>query len=119
MKWARRSGANLGVDAADGATRQATTPQGLYAEVMVPDPNGNVLESLYHEIVLARSLAKSPAIGTVDFSFVEVESQVQDLFQTNQLMAVIVNPAYLGAANPPPKGKTPPPASAPTFNRRW
>jgi hypothetical protein len=114
MKWARRSNT---AEPADTAKRQATTPQGLYAEVAVPDPNSNVAESLYHEIVLARSLAKSPAVGTVDFSFVELEPQTQDLFQTNQLMAVIVNPAYLGAANPPPKGKPIPPDGVPIFNR--
>jgi hypothetical protein len=114
MKWARRTSAAA---VADTTTRQATTPQGLYAEVAVPDPNSNVAESLYHEVVLARSNAKSPATGPVDFSFVELEPQTQDLFQTNQLMAVIVNPAYLGAANPPPEGKPVPPPGVPTFNR--
>jgi hypothetical protein len=112
MKRARRAGA---ASIAGGATRQATTPQGLYAEVTVPDPASAAPESDYHEVVLARSLAKTSATGTVDFSFVDLEAPLQDLFQTNQLMAVIVNPTHLGAANPPPAGKPPP--VPPLFNR--
>jgi hypothetical protein len=112
IKQVRRSGARGIVD---GATRQATTPQGLYAEITVPDPTSDAPESDYHEVVLARSLAKTPATGTVDFSFVDLEAPLQDLFQTNQLMAVIVNPAHLGAANPPPPGEPVP--KPPLFNR--
>jgi hypothetical protein len=112
MKRARRASA---ANAVGAATRQATTPQGLYAEVTVPDQTSDTPESDYHEVVLARSLPKTPAIGPVDFSFVDLEAPLQDLFQTNQLMAVIVNPAHLGAANPPKPGNPTP--APPLFNR--
>ncbi|MBB4003109.1 hypothetical protein [Aurantimonas endophytica] len=76
---------------------QATTPQGLYAEVEIPDGGG---EALYETVVLARS--QDAAGGTLDFGFESLAPELQSLFQTNQLMAVIVNPAKLGAPNPPP-----------------
>ena len=96
---------------------QATTPQGLYAEVELADVSSGG-EAMYDKIVLAKSTAKKTA-GVqgpdVEFSFEFLEAPLQDLFQTNQLMAVVVNPDSLGTAVP---SKAPqPPAGDPVFNR--
>jgi hypothetical protein len=97
VKRARRS--RLAAPAPGTAdTHQATTPQGLYAEVELP--SADTAETLYHKVVLARSIAKLPAIGSVDFGFENLTPELQNLFETNQLMAVIVNPAKLGAQSP-------------------
>ena len=97
VKRARRS--RLAAPAAATLdTHQATTPQGLYAEVELP--SAATAETLYHKVVLASSIAKLPATGSVDFGFENLTPELQNLFETNQLMAVIVNPAKLGAQSP-------------------
>jgi len=95
MKLARR----LDAVAVAADIRQATTPQGLYAEVTVPDPSSGDFESSYEKVVLAKSIPKQPATGAVDFGFTDLAAELQSLFQTNQLMSVIVNPKFLGAPN--------------------
>ncbi len=96
---------------------QATTPQGLYAEVEVADAASGG-EAMYDKIVLAKSTPKQTS-GTpgqdVEFSFEFLEAPLQDLFQTNQLMAVVVNPGSLGT--PVPSKDPKPPAGNPVFNR--
>ncbi len=99
---AQRAFRRARVQAAEGEeaqTQQATTPQGLYAEIETTSAAG--AEALYQKVVIARSIAKLPARGSVDFGFASLEPELQDLFQTNQLMAVIVNPAKLGRPTPP------------------
>lgn len=93
---------------------QATTPQGLYAEVEIPAGGG---EALYEKIVLARSQDPKAVGGTRDFGFEGLAPELQNLFQTNQLMAVIVNPARLGAPNPPPPTRPVPQAGTALFDR--
>lgn len=104
LKNARKS--RLKVAGAAANTHQATTPQGLYADVEVPSQDSP--ESLYHRVVVARSIAKLPAAGSVDFAFNALTPELQNLFQTNQLMAVITNPAKLGSpvASAPASGDT-------------
>lgn len=96
LKNTRKSRLHAIAGAAD--THQATTPQGLYAEVETPSAASP--ESLYQRVVVARSIAKLPASGSVDFAFNALTPELQNLFQTNQLMAVIVNPARLGVPGP-------------------
>lgn len=104
LKTARR-GRALAAKAEGELTHQATTPQGLYAEVETTTSVG--AEALYQKVVIARSIAKLPARGSVDFGFASLEPELQDLFQTNQLMAVIVNPTKLGRPGTPlPPGQT-------------
>lgn len=79
-------------------THQSTTPQGLYAEIATASSGG--AEALYQKIFLAKSNAKKPATGEVDFGFLEPDANLQNLFQTNQLLAVIVNPGHLGEPSP-------------------
>lgn len=98
VKHARRSRL-AALDRADADTHQATTPQGLYAEVDLPSSAS--AETLYHKVVLASSIAKLPAAGRVDFGFENLTPELQSLFEINQLMAVIVNPTKLGT---PPAG---------------
>lgn len=112
LKAMRRNGAAA---LANATLRQATTPQGLFAEVTVPDAGSGGVEAMYDKVVLAKSVAKLPAVGSVDFSFIELEAPLQSLFQTNQLMAVIVNPEYLG--NPVASFQEPPTEpGTPVFN---
>ena len=92
------------------AVQQTTTPQGLYAELELPTPSSP--ETLYERVVVARSLGQA---GTIDFGFEVLAPELQDLFQTNQLMAVIVDPAKLGAPAPADPA---PPAGTPVFNRQ-
>jgi hypothetical protein len=110
IRNARKS--RLGVAARNPTLHQATTPQGLYAEVEIPDDGG---EALYEKIVLARSL--TAAGGTLDFGFEGLAPELQNLFQTNQLMAVVVNPARLGAPNPPPATTPQPQSGTARFDR--
>ncbi|UIJ71028.1 hypothetical protein [Aurantimonas sp. HBX-1] len=98
--------------AAAGTLHQATTPQGLYAEVEIPDGGG---EALYEKIVLARS--QQGTDSPLDFGFEGLAPELQSLFQTNQLMAVIVNPAKLGAPNPPPANPSAPQLGTALFDR--
>ncbi|OIN45259.1 hypothetical protein BLL37_31175 [Pseudomonas azotoformans] len=109
LKNARNS--RLRVAGVSASTHQATTPQGLYADVEVPSQDSP--ESLYHRVVVARSIAKLPATGSVDFAFNALKPEVQNLFQTNQLMAVVVNSTKLGA----PVLSAPVSADAATFER--
>lgn len=61
-------------------------------------------------VVLARSM------GGVNFGFENLTPEMQNLFETKQLMAVIVNPAQLGT--PRPSANAPqPPAGTPVFDR--
>ena len=113
MKLAQRSGA---ITVAP-TVRQATTPQGLYAEVTVPDPSSGNFESSYEKVVLAKSIPEQPATGAVDFGFTHLHAKLQSLFQTNQLMSVIVNPEFLGMPNPFDEYGTVPELGAPAFNR--
>lgn len=112
---AQRASVRGSARAADGdpRTHQATTPQGLYAEVEL---STTAAEALYQKVVMARSIAKLPARGSVDFGFESLAPELQDLFQTNQLMAVIVNPARLGRPGPRPE-HDPAAVGEPVFDR--
>lgn len=107
---ARRAARTMAAPEAEDL-HDATTPQGLYARVEIPDKG----EALYDAVVVARSDAKKPATGTMDFGFEFLAAPLQDLFQTNQLMAVIVNPQHLGS--PQPAKGSGPAAGAAVFNR--
>lgn len=70
-------------------TTLTTTPQGLLASVAKGGGGAD-----YVKVVLAQTQAAPK--GANQLAFVDLELELQNLFQTNQLFSVIVNPAHLG-----------------------
>jgi len=70
-------------------TGNATTPQGLVAQV-AQGPAG----SDYQKVVLA--LSDAPVGRAPEMAFIDLQAPLQALFQANQLFAVVVNPQWLG-----------------------
>ncbi|HVZ37956.1 MAG TPA: hypothetical protein VHI13_01670 [Candidatus Kapabacteria bacterium] len=88
-KLARRARLLAGTAVAADAPTQTTTPQGLLAQVA----KGSV-GSDYVKVTLAQS---EPAPDRPpEMVFWNLETPLQNLFQTNQLFSVVVNPKNLG-----------------------
>lgn len=86
----------------DDDTDMAATPQGLLAQVVK-----NSSPTQYEKIILAQSV---PAAGRpAEMAFVLPNAELQGVFMTNQLFAVVTNPANLGVlipdVTPPPPGQ--------------
>lgn len=75
---------------ADAVSTKTTTPQGLLAEVT----EGSIGAD-YTKVTLAQSV---PTPGRPpEMAFIDLEVPLQNLLQSNQLFAVVVNPKFLGA----------------------
>jgi len=70
-------------------TTNATTPQGLLAEIDMSTGHTD-----YVAVVLAQSDTKNTPASQM--AFCNLTTELQRLFQTNQLFAVITDPTYLG-----------------------
>lgn len=77
---------------AQAGSAVATSPQGFLVELA---------GETYAKVTLARSSA--PA----DLAFQDVTAELQNLLQTNQLFAVLVDPKHVGAAGPAASSGTP------------
>ncbi|KQY26149.1 hypothetical protein ASD38_20615 [Caulobacter sp. Root487D2Y] len=91
LRAASLAALNATADATVGATitPNGTTPQGLLAQLDQSSGHSN-----YEAVILAQS--DDLGTPTSQMSFQNVDAVLQGLFQTNQLFAVITNPAHLG-----------------------
>lgn len=91
------------LDAALDDVTKTTTPQGLLAEVTTGDTGAD-----YVRVTLAQT--DPPAGFSSQMAFNHLQTPLQNLFQTNQLFGVVVNPKNLGQLlnGPPPSDPTQP-----------
>jgi len=106
MKQARRARLTAPASASDApplpAPTKTTTPQGLLAEVTMGDIGAD-----YVRVTLAQT--DPPAGYSSQMAFNHLQTPLQNLFQTNQLFGVVVNPKNLGQLlNGPPAPPLPP-----------